>query len=113
MRHLVYKGYILEGVILALTSFFSVPKGKYDICMVFDATMRGHNNSLWDPNFMLRSMSGFILMVGPETYMVDLNVGGMFYNFRLASVLANYCGVDLGSYLGHKKDRQGKPLRMR
>ena len=38
---------------------------------------------------------------------------GNFYNFRLASVLANYCGVDLGSYLGHKKDRQGKPLRMR
>ena len=37
----------------------------------------------------------------------------MCYNFWLSSVLAKYCGVDLGSYLGHKKDRQGTPLWMR
>ena len=28
-------------------------------------------------------------------------------------MLANYCGVDLGLYLGHKKDRQGTPIWMR
>ena len=52
------------------------------------------------------------MMVGPDTHMVDLDVGEMFYNFLLSSVLAKYCGVDLVSYLGHKKDRQGTPLWM-
>ena len=42
--------------------------------------------------------------------MVDLDVREMFYNFRLSLVLAKYWGVNLGSYLGHKKDRQGTPL---
>ena len=44
---LVARGYISEGVILALTSLFYVPKGKYDIRMVFDATVSGLNNYLW------------------------------------------------------------------
>ena len=42
------------------------------------------------------------MLVGPQTHMVDLDVGDMFYNFQLSLVLAKYCGVDLGSYLGHK-----------
>ena len=68
-------------VILALTSFFSVPKGTYDIRMVFDATLSGLNNYLWDPNFMLPSMGSLLMIVGPETYMVDLDFGEMFYKF--------------------------------
>ena len=46
-------------------------------------------------------------------HMVYLDVGEMFYNFQLSSVLANYCGVDLGFYLEYKKDWKGTPLRMR
>ena len=78
--------------------------------MVFDATVIGLNNSLWDTNFMLPSMVSFIMMVGSEMHMVNLDVGEMFYNFRLSPVLAKYYRVDLGSYLGHKKDRQGTHL---
>ena len=75
MRKLVSKGCILEGVIIALTSLFSVPKVIEDKCMVFDATVSELNNYLWDPNFMLPSMGSFLIMVGPKTPMVDLDVG--------------------------------------
>ena len=53
MNKLVDRGYIIEGVILVLTYFFSVNKGTDDICMVFDVTVSGLNNSLWDTNCML------------------------------------------------------------
>ena len=59
---------------------------------------------------MLPSMGNLLMMVVTETHMVDIDVGEMFYNFLLSSVLAKYCRVDLGSYLGHKKDRKGKPI---
>ena len=49
-------------------------------------------------------------MVGPETHMINLDVGEMSYTFRLSLVLDKYCGVDLGSYLGQNKDCQGTPL---
>ena len=107
---LVARGYITEVVILALTSFFTVPKVTDGIRMVFDATEIGINNSLWDPNFMLLSMFIFLMMVGLYRYMIDLDVGEMFYNFQLSLILANYCRLGSGYYMGHKKDRQGTPL---
>ena len=89
MSKLFSRGYIIKGLILALTSFFSMPKGTNDIRIVFDASVRGLNDYLGDPNFMLPSMGSLIMMMGPETYMVNLDVGWMFTNFRLSSVLAN------------------------
>ena len=112
MSKLVARGYITEGVVLANTSFFSVPNGIDNIYMVFDATDSGIYDSLWAPNFMLLSMRSLIMMVGPETHMEDLDVGEILYNFRLSLVLANYCGLDLGFYLGHNKDRQAIPIWM-
>ena len=103
MRKLVVRGYITEEVILKLTSFVSMPNVTYYICMLFDATVSVPNDYLWNPNFMLTSMGSFLMMVGPETHMVNLDVGGKFYNFRLSLVLAKYCGMDLGSYMGHTK----------
>ena len=110
---LVARGYIIEGVILTLTSLFSVTKVTEDICMVFDATVSGLNNYLSETHFMLPSMRSLLMMVGPETHMVDLDVEEIFYNFQLSSVMEKYCGVDFGSYLGYKKDRKVKTLWMR
>ena len=106
MNKLVARGYITEEVILALTSFFSVPKGTDYIHMVFDATVIVLNNSLWSAKFMLPSMVSLFMMVGMETHMVNLDVVGMFYNFQLSSVLDKYCGVDWGYYMVHMKDSQ-------
>ena len=75
MSKLVARGYITEGVILALTYLFSVPKVTDDIRMVFDATMSGINDSLWDSKFILPSMGIFLKMVSSETHMFDLDVG--------------------------------------
>ena len=45
-----------------------------------------------------------LMMESTETHIVDLYVGEIFNKFRLSSVMEKYCGVYLGSYLGHKKD---------
>ena len=112
MGKFVSMGYITEVVILALTSFFSMPKVTEDIRMVFYATVSILNYSLWDPNLVFPSMGSLLILVGPEMHMVDLDVRGGVYNFKLSSALANYCGVDLGYYLGHKKYWQVTPLWM-
>ena len=93
-----------------MTSFFSAPKVTEDIRMVFDATVSELKNSMWSTKFILPSKGSFLMVVVPETHMANLYVGGMFYNFRLSPVLSKYCGVDLGSYLGHKKYHQVKPF---
>ena len=81
--------------------------------MVFDVNLSGLKNYLRVPNFILLSMGSSPMMVDPKTQVVDLDVGEMFYNFRLLLVLANYSGVDFGSYLEHKKYQQGTTLCMR
>ena len=113
MSKLVTRGYIMEVVIFALISLFYIPKVTYYIYVVFGGTVSGLNDSLWVPNLMLTTMGILLIMVVPKTYMVGLDVGEMFNNFQLSSVLAKYCGVDLGFYLGHKKDQQVTPLLMR
>ena len=81
MRKLVSRGYITEVFILALKSFFSLPKGTYYISMVFDTTVSGLNYYLWSPKFMLPSMGSLLMIVGLETQMFNINVGEVFYNF--------------------------------
>ena len=110
---LIARGYSMEGVILTLTSFFYVPNVEDDIHMVFDTTVSGINDFLWAKNFILQSIGCLLMIVDVETHMVDLEFGEMFYNFRLSSLLANYLGVDLGSYLRHKKYQKGRSLWMR
>ena len=113
MSKFVVRGYITEGVILALKSFFSVPKGTWYICMVFDTTVIRINNSLWDPNFMFLLMVSLLMMLGPKIQMVNLYVEVIFYNFRIYSVLEKYFWVDLGYYLRHNKEQKLTTLWMR
>ena len=80
--------------------------------MVFDATISGIKNPLWDTRFLLRSMGSLIMIVGPNAHMVELDVGEIFDNFRLYLVLANYYRMDLVSCLGHRKDQKGTPVCM-
>ena len=74
--------------------------------MVLDATLSGLNDSLWYPNFMLLPMGSLIMIVVPKMHMVNIDVWEMFYNFQPYAVLVEYCGVDLGSWLVHNKDRK-------
>ena len=76
--NMVFRGYITEGVILALAYFFYMPKETEDICIVCDTNVSGINDSLWDPKCMLPSMRSLLMMVVPEMYMVNLDDGEMF-----------------------------------
>ena len=52
MIKMFVRGYITEGAILILTSFFSLTKGTEYIHMAFDATVSGLSGYLWDPKFI-------------------------------------------------------------
>ena len=51
MSKMVARGYITEGVIIALASFLYVPKGTENIHMVFDVTIIGIKDYLWAKYF--------------------------------------------------------------
>jgi hypothetical protein len=89
------KGYITEGNVLSLTSYFAVPKGTNDICMVYDATASGLNDSLWAPNFWLPSAEGLVECMESTSWMGDLDMGEQFLNFPLHPDLQQYCRIDL------------------
>jgi hypothetical protein len=42
-----------EGLVTGLTSFFAVPKGQEEICIVHDGTASGLDEALWAPWFAL------------------------------------------------------------
>lgn len=50
------KGYLAEGHVQSLTSFFTVPKGDDDVRVVYNGTKSGLNDCLWAPWFRLPTM---------------------------------------------------------
>ena len=66
--------------------------------------MSDPNKALLAPNFMLPVLGSLLIMVVPETHMVDLDMGYMFYSFRTYLVFYKYCGVYLGTYLLYDKN---------
>jgi hypothetical protein len=91
----VAKGYIVEGEVGSLTTYFAVPKGQDDIRMVYDATVSGLNACLWVPNFWLPSAEGLFECMDSSSWMGDLDMGEQFLNFPLHPDLQKFCGIDL------------------
>jgi hypothetical protein len=92
------KNYVGKGEVLGLTSYFTVPKGEGDVRVVFDGTSSGLNNAIWSPTFGLPSTASLLAALEPGTWMADIDVGEMFYNFMLDPKLRPFCGVDLSPY---------------
>ena len=59
--------------------------------------MRKLNDSFWYPNFILPVMGSFLVVVVPETYMVDLEVGYVFYNFRIFFYVGQVLWIGIGT----------------
>jgi hypothetical protein len=97
------KGYIAEGDVRSLTSYFAVPKGSDDIRMVYDATASGLNDALWAPNFWLPSAEGLVEAMEVMSWMGDLDMGEQFLNFLLHPDLQQYCGIDLRPFAGDER----------
>ena len=91
------KGYIAKenAKVLSVTSFFDVPKGKDDICMVYNATSSGLNHAVWAPWFSLPTVETHLQAVDPGTFMGDCDIGEMFLNFMLDVEVRPFAGVDL------------------
>jgi hypothetical protein len=99
------KGYIQDGAVTSLTSFFAVPKGQTDIRMVYDATKSGLNRAIWVPSFALPSLDSLTDLLSWESWMSDQDLGEMFLNFPLNTQLRPYCGIDLRPYLDPTNSR--------
>jgi hypothetical protein len=92
------KGYLERGDVWSLTNFFSVPKGPFDIRMVYDGTRSGLNDAMFAPWFPLPTVEQLIRVVDLDSFMGDIDVGEMFLNFVMHRDLRVYCGVDLTAY---------------
>ena len=65
--------------------------------MVFYATVRRLNKALWDLNLMQPMVVILLIVVDLDTYMVGLDVGEMFNNSIISSLLEKYNGVEPGT----------------
>ena len=84
--------------VVSLISFFDVLKGEDDIRVVFNGTSCGLNDATWAPWFPLPTARTHLRGVKRGTWMADLDLGEMFYNFCLDRVIRAYTGVDLTKY---------------
>jgi hypothetical protein len=53
LEKILKRRYITPGLVESLMNFFAVPKGEFDIRMVFDGTASGLDDSIWMPGFGL------------------------------------------------------------
>jgi hypothetical protein len=90
--------YIGPGQVVSLTSFFAVPKGKDDIRMVYDGSVSGLNDDIWVPGFTLPTVHTHLRAVEAGTFMVDVDVGGVFLNFMLHSSIRPFAGLDISHF---------------
>jgi len=88
-------GYLAQGPVKSLTSFFSVHKGTEDICMVYDGTRSGLNEAMWAPWFSLPTIEAHLRFVDVNTFLGDINIGDMFLNFILHEDVRVVAGIDL------------------
>jgi hypothetical protein len=91
--------YFEYGLILSLTSFFSVPKRDTDIRMVYNGTSSGMNARLCAPWFALPTIYALTRALEVGTFMGDSDIGEMFLNFMLEENCACLAGVDLTHYV--------------
>jgi hypothetical protein len=97
------RGYIAPGFVSSLTTFFGIPKGDDDICLVYDGLVSGLNLTIWVPQFFLSTIRTHLQAVDESKYMADMDIGKMFLNFILHKDLRVLAGVNLSHYFLDKK----------
>ncbi len=106
----ISKSYIAPGKVLSLTSYFAVPKGETDLRIVYDASKSGLNKVLWTPNFQLPTSDTLTDLLGPTSWMSDLDLGEHFHNFPLHEELQCYCGIDIRPYYSSPTGNRTKTM---
>ncbi len=83
--------------IKSLIKYFTVPKGKDDIRMVYNATANKFIDCVWVPTCWLPTINSLVRAVNKQTWMTDRNIGDMFLNYQLHRSVMPFTGVDLAS----------------
>jgi hypothetical protein len=95
----VDRRYICDGSVSSLINCFAVDKGIDDIRLVYDGTKSLLNLATWAPNFFLPSVDSMLMSVTTESWFADLDLGEMFLNYFMCSLIRQYSGVDLTEVL--------------
>lgn len=66
--------------------------------MVYDASKSQLNACLWAPNFALPMVDTLVSGIDEHSWLGDIDIGEMFFNFMLHPELQPYAGVDLRPY---------------
>jgi hypothetical protein len=82
-----------------------VPKGEFDIRLVYDGTASGLNAALWAPSFWLPISDSAVRVLSFYSYLFDSDIGECFLNFSTDKRIRRYCGVDLTPFAGLLKSR--------
>jgi hypothetical protein len=75
--------YIARGFVESLMAFFEVPKGKDNICLVYNGSISGLHITIWVSRFFLPTIRMHLRAVNGNTHMTDVDTGEMFLNFIL------------------------------
>jgi hypothetical protein len=67
--------YFEEGLVKSLTAFFGLPKGDFDMRMVYDSTLSGVNNAIWAPLFSFPNINTLLRIFETGTLMGDADIG--------------------------------------
>ena len=81
---------------MSLIKYFTVPKGKNDIRIMYDATANKLNACVWVPSFWLPTLDSLLCVLDQNSWMADRDIADMFLNFQLHAEVVTYTGVDLG-----------------
>ena len=100
------KKYIVEGLVRALIHYFYVPKGDFDVRIVYNGTGCGLNSYVWAPNFGLPDVKDTLRALLPGYMQADMDIGEMFLNFMLHESMKELSGVDV-NHLG-PRGKDGK-----
>jgi hypothetical protein len=118
LETMIYRNYLEPGHVSNTVHFFAVPKGDADICMVYDGTSSGLNDTLFAPNFWLPSARSAANVMGFGTWMADMDFGEMFHNFPMHPRVRPFAGVELGSLASsirslEKPEGKQRPTKLR
>ena len=86
--------YIASGTIISLTTLFVVPKEDSDIRLVYDLTVFGLNEALWDSKFLMPSIDYFLDTATHSSWCDDVDAAKMFHNYKRSDKAQPYAGVD-------------------
>jgi hypothetical protein len=99
--------FIIYGLVLSLTSFFTVMKGAPYIMMVYNATSSGLNAYLWVPWFALPTTNTLLRSLEEGTFMSDLDIAEMLLNFMLEAKCQRLARVDLTHFIENREGVRG------